>query len=295
MDSKVAIIVLNYNNADDTINCLKNLRNLEYPNYEVIIVDNHSNDDSVKKILNEKNDDEILIESQVNQGYAAGNNLGMKSASADVDYFCILNNDVEVANNFLNILVATMNKNPKLGITGPLVCEFDQRNIVQAAGSIVDMNFGRATELYKGQEADSIKQNIITCDYVGGACMLISAHLVAEIGGIPDNYFLFYEENEWCAKVKAKGLEVACVTAARVWHQGSHTINKIGGLSEYFMYRNLVIFINRNGSFKNKLIFYPYFFAFCLKALFTKKNGKRFFGYFIDGILDRNRYLYLQK
>lgn len=296
INPKVAVIVLNYNNPIDTISCLKNIRAINYNNFQIIIVDNHSTDDSVSEIKAELLPEETLVESSINKGYAAGNNLGIKEVqNQKIDYYCILNNDVEVDPNFLDILVTSMNENPNLGVVGPKICDFDNRNLVQATGSIVDMNFGRATELNKNSLINDVASEVIVCDYVGGACMLVRSKSIEQAGLIPEDYFLFYEENEWCANIKQVGYQIACVTEATVYHKGSHTIKQVNGLSEYFMYRNLVIFVNRNGSFKNRIVFLIYFMGFCIKSLLVKKNGGRFFRYFWDGITGVNRYQYLQK
>ncbi|WP_164508064.1 glycosyltransferase family 2 protein [Lapidilactobacillus wuchangensis] len=293
---KVAIIVLNYNNYSDTIECIKNIRKVNYSNYEIVVVDNHSTDNSRKHLEVALFANEVFLQASTNRGYAAGNNIGIKYALMnDADYLCILNNDVEVDPDFLTVLVDALEKNSQIGVAGPKICDFKNRREVQSAGAMVNMNYGRATDLYKGEDIDKISQSVISCDYVGGACMMIRASLVQSVGYIPENYFLFYEENEWCAKFKKHGYQIACITKATIWHKGSHTINQISGLSEYFMYRNLVIFVRRNGNLKNRLIFKLYFTAFCLKALLTKRNGKRFFSYFYDGLTGNNRYQYLQK
>lgn len=296
INPKVSVIILNYNNFADTIECLKNVRQIEYDNFDIIVVDNHSTDESVSELKKVVQNDEVLLTAKINQGYAAGNNIGIKYAlNSGTDYLCILNNDVEVAPNFLTLMITKLENHSKIGIAGPKICDFYERDRVQSAGAIVNMNLGRATDLYKGQKSSDISESIIYCDYVGGACLVVRASLIAKVGLIPEEYFLFYEENEWCANFKRNGYQVAALPNATVWHKGSHTIGQINGLSEYFMYRNLVIFIKRNGNFKNKFIFNLYFTAFCLKALFTKKNGARFFKYYRDGLTGRNSYQYLQK
>ncbi|WP_164509289.1 glycosyltransferase family 2 protein [Lapidilactobacillus gannanensis] len=294
--SKVSIIILNYNNFADTIECLKNVRQIDYDNFEIIIVDNHSTDHSIMELRKSIQSNEVLLPAQINYGYAAGNNIGIKYAlNQGTDYLCILNNDVEVDKHFLTVMVDTLEKHTEIGIAGPKICDYYDRNRIQSAGAMVNMNLGRATDLYKGQKISEVSQKILSCDYVGGACLVVRASAIDKAGLIPENYFLFYEENEWCAHFKQHGYQVAGLTEATVWHKGSHTIGKISGLSEYFMYRNLVIFIKRNGNLKNKIIFNLYFIAFCLKSLFTKKNGIRFFKYYCDGLTGKNSYQYLQK
>ncbi|GKQ43153.1 rhamnosyltransferase [Companilactobacillus sp. RD055328] len=296
MSPKVSIILLNYNNAEDTINCLVELRKITYDNYQIIIVDNNSTDNSLSKIESNVIDNEVVLKSTINGGYAFGNNIGIRfGMENNSDYFCILNNDVKVATTFLDELIAIMENNNEVGIAGPKICDFDQPDVIQSAGSIVNMNFGRATELYKGKNSEILSDKVINCDYVGGACMVVKKSVIAKIGLIPEDYFLFYEENEWCQKAKKNGFRIVSVGNSTVWHKGSHTINKISGLSEYFMYRNLVIFIKNNGTIVNNVIFNLYFVAFCFKSLLTKKNGSRFFKYYIDGITGHNQYEYLKK
>lgn len=287
---KVAIIVLNYNNAEDTLECLKSLEQLTYENYHVLVVDNFSTDDSVKKLQTSAFSFE-LIESQKNGGYAFGNNLGIKQAlNNKFDYVCILNNDVIVEQDFLEKMVAYANEHPEIGVIGPRVCLYEDTNILESAGSNVNMNFGKVTRLYHGKKEESVLGKVIPCDYIGGACMLVRSNVIKEVGFIPEDYFLFYEENEWCLKIKQAGFEVTCFADAKVVHKGSATINKVSGLSEYFMYRNLVVFMKRNGSLKNKLLFYPYIFLFAIKSGLTKKDGWRFSRYFFDGFFNKNKY-----
>ncbi|MGR3741273.1 glycosyltransferase family 2 protein [Companilactobacillus sp. DQM5] len=293
-DPKVSIIVLNYNNALDTINCLKKLRKINYKNYKVIVVDNHSTDESLSKI-EKAIDKEYLIKSPVNGGYAKGNNLGIKYAlEINSDYICVLNNDVDITPNLILDFVSAFTTENELGIAGPVVCDYDKRNLIQSAGSKVNMNYGRAEELYKGMDIASLTSKYVDCDYVSGSCLFFKKEIVEDVGYIPEEYFLFYEENEWCMNARKKKYKVRCITNIIVWHRGSHTINQITGLSEYFMYRNLVIFIKKNGTVKNKLIFNTYFLLFCIKSIFTKKNGIRFLKYYIDGLFGINKYKYLQ-
>ncbi|MGX7419010.1 glycosyltransferase family 2 protein [Carnobacterium gallinarum] len=288
--SSVYFIILNYNNAPDTLECVDSIEKLEYGNYKVVLVDNQSKDNSAE-ILQKELPQHKFIQTGANLGYAAGNNIGMKYAIEDgADYICILNNDVIVNSDFLTILVDYLSTHPKVGLVGPRICEYEDQSILESAGSNVDFKKGRVTRLYHGEPEQNVYGKVIPCDYVGGACMLLKADLIQEVGYIPENYFLFYEENEWCVTIKKAGYQIVCVADARVVHKGSASINKVSGLSEYFMYRNLVIFMRRNASFKNKVIFVPYLFLFALKSGLTKKDGWRFFPYFYDGLTGKNKY-----
>lgn len=290
LTKSVYFIVLNYNNAPDTIECIKSIENLNYQNVQVVLVDNLSTDDS-EEILKKELPNYTLIQTGSNAGYAAGNNRGIKYAIEDgADYVCILNNDVIVDPNFLTVLVDYLENNSQVGVVGPRICEYEDPTILESAGSTVDFNKGKVTRLYYGEKEDKVFGKVIPCDYVGGACMLLDVKLIKEVGYIPENYFLFYEENEWCVTIKKAGYEVVCVADAKVIHKGSASINKVSGLSEYFMYRNLVVFMQRNATFKNKIIFYPYLFLFSLKSGFFKENGWRFASYFYDGLTGKNKY-----
>lgn len=294
-EASVAIIVLNYNNSADTRQCIECLRTINYDNYQTIVVDNHSTDDSLEQIQQFIEREQLLV-AETNRGYAAGNNIGIKYAlENNYDYVCILNNDVLVKNDFLTIMVEKMITEPSIGVSGPRICEYRDNSILQSAGANTDMRNGRVTQLYQGMPEKVVAGKVIDCSYVGGACMLVRTEAIQQAGMIPENYFLFYEENEWCLNIVAQGYMIKCIADAKVVHKGSASINKIGGLSEYFMYRNLVIFMNRNAGFKNLLYFYPYIILFCIKAVFTKKNGLRYTRYIFDGIFKRNQFANLEK
>ncbi len=286
----VAVIVLNYNNAKDTVECLNSIDDLVYDNYHVMVVDNCSTDNSIEVLLKEYPALD-LITSSINGGYAYGNNLAIERAQQEkYDYVCILNNDVIVEPDFLSILIEYGLENQVAGVIGPRICEYQDSTLIESAGSNVNMNYGKVTRLFHKEKEDVVAGKIIPCDYIGGACMLVSLKAINQVGLIPENYFLFYEENEWCLKIKQAGFDVVCVANAKVIHKGSASINKVSGLSEYFMYRNLVVFVKRNGTWQNKLYFYPYIFLFSLKSGVTKKKGWRFGQYFIDGMMNKNKY-----
>ena len=132
---EVAIVILNYNSYEDTLECLESLKKINYQHYRVIVVDNGSTNRSAEILLEAcRTENTEFIKSKANLGYAGGNNLGIARAMEEgADYICVLNNDVEVSPDFLNVLVPFMEQNREIGVCCPLICEYDSRENVQSS------------------------------------------------------------------------------------------------------------------------------------------------------------------
>lgn len=283
----VYIVILNYNGYIDTIECINSIKRIIYDNYRVVIVDNNSNDDS-EKILKEKFPDYIILQTGKNLGYAAGNNIGIKYAvTNNANYICIMNNDVIVNKFFLNKLINYMDDNRNTAMVGPMLLEYKNKDIIQSTGSIINLNKGYALPLNNNKRKNQIKEGIIKCDYVSGACILVRKEIIDVIGLIPENYFLFYEETEWCLKVKQYGYDVTCVCDAEIIHKGSISINKISGLNEYFMCRSRVVFEKRNANTIQFINFCLYLIIQTAYRIAFKKQSVITVKYYMDGFFDR--------
>ncbi len=250
MDKSVFIVVLNYKNLTDTIACLASLRKLTYNNYRIVVVDNDSQDGSYE-YLKEHETDCCILQSSENRGYAAGNNIGIRYAlEQGADYVCILNNDVEAEPDFLTKLVRYMESAPEVGMTGPVVYEFAERDRIQSAGFSICVGRGSTEPLLQGKTKSAIRtdKKVELCDGLSGTCLLVKRDVLEKAGLIPENYFLFFEEMEWCLTIRKKGYKLATVLTAAVYHKGSATLKKTGTLSRYYMARNQVLFVRRNGT-----------------------------------------------
>ncbi|MDV4150390.1 glycosyltransferase family 2 protein [Clostridium sp. AL.422] len=287
--SKVIILILNYNGYLDTIECVDSLLNISYENFEIIIVDNKSTDDS---IINFKKkcwcDNVRILELDKNYGYAAGNNIGIKNALDNgAEYVCIMNNDVVVDKGFLDILVDEYEKDDNISIIGPAICEYYDKEYIQSTGANIIIKKGQVPPINTGVKLKNINRENIKCDYVGGACMLFSGDTINSYGYMPENYFLFFEETEWCYKIKKAGRDIVCSTKSVIYHKGSNSINKIGGLSKYFMERNLVIFVKRNGSLLEIIYFYIFIILRSIKRVIMKEEGLDTVRNYLDGFFNR--------
>lgn len=285
----VFIIVLNYNNPKDTIDCIKSVQSVALKSrykYHIVLIDNGSTDNSIE-MFEKYLDDILLLKSGENLGYAAGNNIGIKEAIAKKsDYIIILNNDT-IANDFsFDPCLDAMQRNSDIGISGPVILNYESE-IIQSAGANVDY-FKLRTPLLNAGIVYSKSNKIEYCDYVGGACLVIKTNDVSEVGFMPEDYFLFWEEVEWCKKITLHGKKCACIHEACIEHKGSATINSIAGLSRYYMERNRVVFAKRNSSLGIKcLSILRLYIVAITKGLFKDKKYFDFLGYYTEGLIKR--------
>jgi GT2 family glycosyltransferase len=286
---KVFIVILNFNSYEDTAECIKSIKNIDYSNYEIIVIDNNSVDESVEKIKHNFKDVRLIV-SESNKGYASGNNLGIKHALENgAEYICILNNDVIVERNFLNILVNELQSDQSLGIVGPCICDYSLRNRIQSFGARINLLTGLAQGLYKGVEYDSLMLKKKEVDYLGGACFVARRSVFEKIGMIPENYFLFFEETEFCLKAKRSGFKLECIKSSKVYHKGSSTISKFAGLSYYFLNRNRVVFMRRNANTLQMSVFIIYVTIEALARIIIRREPVYIFKYYLEGLFaDKN-------
>lgn len=289
MVQEIYIIILNYNNANDTIECINSIRiatkNCNSYAYHIIIVDNASSDDSVMILQNFiGNDIELVVASQ-NLGYAAGNNIGIRHALRyDPDYLVILNNDTVIDRNTISCCIKALENDNNLGIAGPVILNYGT-NIIQSSGA--DVDFYKLISIPCNADKVYYPKNTVEYhDYVGGACLVFNAELIKKIGYLPEQYFLFWEETEWCILAQRSGKKVGCVYNASIQHKGSATIKRTNTKSDYYLERNRVIFSKRNSpSLYIKIISIIRLFASAFKnGIFKDKNYFNYLKYYIDGL-----------
>ena len=280
----VYIIILNYNSYEETIRCLKSVKDIEYDNFRVIVVDNNSKDDSVEALGNYVSDYVFLI-NESNLGYAKGNNVGIEYAlNHGAEYLCILNNDVEVERDFLSKLINYLEANMDVGIAGPCICDFQRRDRIQSMGASINLYTGLAQGKMKNVQYDKVAQSFVDVDYLGGACFVIKRKVIEDIGTIPEMYFLFFEETEFCLKAKRKGYKLICLKESKVYHKRSATISKYKGLSYYYLNKNRIVFMRRNASLLQRLVFYIYLLAESIGRILFRREAIALLQIYYEGL-----------
>lgn len=249
MTPLVTIIVLNWNNVHDTLDCLGSLAQLDYPNYQVLVVDNGSSDDSVLRIRAMFAEVGIL-ETGKNLGYAGGNNAGIRQGLEDgADLICILNNDVTVEPAFLTRLLDALAADPRAGIATPLIVDERDKSRVWALGASVDWKRGSVQRLHAGRPTAELKG--FTPFEVGvapGTALLVKGVVFEQAGFLDEKYFLYYEEADWCIGVQKAGYKILAVPDSVVMHKVSDTLGQASPVTDYYMTRNRLHFIRRHWS-----------------------------------------------
>lgn len=246
---KVSVITLNWNGRDDTLECLASLAELEYPNFEVIVVDNGSADGSVPA-FRALHPEVTVIENGKNLGYAEGMNAGLRHAYArGAEYLLILNNDTTVHPSLLSELVRVAETDERIGFLSGKVYFHAEPNRLQTAGRrahpllLVHELVGWG-EIDHGQY-DQLQEY----DYLDDIFLLVRRRAYEVTGGYDPNFFLYYEETDWCARVRRAGFRLVYVPTARVWHKhGRSTGGDRGRNFVYYMARNQIVFIRRHSS-----------------------------------------------
>ena len=147
-DPMVSIIILNYNGGQDVIECLASVMEIDYPNYEIIVVDNGSTDNSVKEIKS-RFPGVKLIKNKTNLGFPGGNNAGIQGSVAP--YVLLLNDDVVVEKSIIRDLVTEIQRHPGSGIAGPAILYYEDPERVWATGGKISP-FGYTTHPGKGHK-----------------------------------------------------------------------------------------------------------------------------------------------
>lgn len=233
----VAIIVVNWNNYDDTAACLESLKQIEYPNFQPIVVDNGSTDGSLEKLQSEYERCKFVCNTE-NLGFAKGVNSGIEGRVDSYDYFLLLNNDMVLEEGALDLIVGASEASSTIGIVSPKTVYFD-RDQIQTAGR----RFNRLTlsfeNVHEGMDSDELS-GIIETEAVSGGCMLIKSRMISEIGILSENFFFGGEDVEFCLRARASNWEIVLQADASVRHKAHSSTDSDNRFLQYHSTQNKI-------------------------------------------------------
>jgi GT2 family glycosyltransferase len=246
---KVSVITVNWNNFNDSAECLESLRKTTYPNFEVIVVDNGSGGDDVSLLKQRFGDSIRLIVNDKNAGFAGGCNIGIKDALArGADYVVLLNNDTVVAPDFLEGLVRVAQSDERVGIAGGKVFCYELPELIWFAGGIINYRTGRTPIRGSGEADKGQFDEIVRVDWISGCFMFISRDVLQAVGMLDERFFFGWEDVDLCVRAARKGFKVLFVPESRIWHKG-FGINKrdrLMGMPVYYATRGQFLFMDKH-------------------------------------------------
>lgn len=240
----ISIITVNYNNTEVTSDLLSSIAISSYANYEVIIVDNGSSDNSISELKKVYPDTKIVL-SEKNLGFAGGNNLGVLHAEGEYVFF--VNNDTVFTEHLLSTLCSKLLLNDRLGAVSPMILFYDHPEMIQYVGS-TRMNRLTVRNRHVGNKQINKGQFDLeeATDYAHGAAMMIPMKVIDKVGMMCVDYFLYYEELDWCERIRAAGYLINVVPKAKIYHKESVSAGKNSPIKTYYLTRSRFLFARRN-------------------------------------------------
>lgn len=240
----VSVIVLTWNSLENIHECLYSLISSNYPNFNIIIVDNGSFDRTIEYVRFEFPEVSI-IENKSNRGFTGGNNIGILQAIENKsDYIFLVNDDTCVLNDTLLNLVNIGENNDDIGILCPKITSFHNREM-SYVGAVINWLQGIGCEIE--QDSDEILSEVVLTDYAPGCALLIKTHVVNQIGMLDDDYFAYCEDTDWSVRCKKAGYLVAVVTGATIYHKGTLDQSQHkSDMATFYLRRNQLLFMRKH-------------------------------------------------
>lgn len=240
--SRVAIILVNWNGLQDTLECLASLSTQTYRDWTAIVVDNDSRDDPSEIVTRYPN--VVLLRNSDNLGFCGGNNVGIrKAAELGAEYSWILNNDTEVAPDCLFHLTEMLDHNASLGAAAHPIIYYDDRRLYWFAGGI----FRNGLPAHRGymKPIDEVDPGQFTTEILTGCSFLVRTHVLQELEGFDENYFCYAEDVDLSMRIKALGYGLGYTPKAVVWHKVSRSTGMRSPIMLYYKHRNMLYFLRK--------------------------------------------------
>lgn len=239
----VAAVICNYNKRQYVLDCIQSVLESIFTDFDIIVVDNASTDDSVKCIREKYGDKVTLLVNKENLGGSGGFNTGIRYAmERGYSYVWCLDNDVLVDENAIGELYAFLEANPQAGMAGSKVYHMEAPDYVQQFGINIDWeNFCCEANYYNCLEDGSMPE-VVYSDAVAACSVLVRASLIKEIGMMPEENFLYWDDTEWCYRCNLAGYKVASIGTSKVLHAMGAKKETVNTFPTYYAWRNWIRF-----------------------------------------------------
>ena len=282
INSKVAVIIVNWKKYDITSSCIESILNSTNSNFKIILVDNESDN---KKVKNFKFRNEIkIIQNKKNEGFSKAINIGIDYAfKNNYDYTVLINNDTIVEKNLIEVLLKTAQAK-NFSVVQPLILNYDGKEIWNAGGRI---NYFFGNFITRKKLGNSLNSSLELTEWFTGCCCLFKTKIFKDIGKLDERFFAYYEDVDFSLRLKKYGYKIGFTSKTQIYHYESLSSisnnSKGGKLSPYVHYlniRNHILILKKHSDLFNsfgtriyqifKIISYSIYFIFRLR--FTKLN-----------------------
>ena len=282
MNSLATIIILNYNNNQNTINCLKSLKEQTLKNFDIILIDNGSKYRlflELKSKLHqfEKNLKINLIRNFSNMYFTGANNKALKIAKGK--YVCLLNNDTIVSSDFIEKMVNFLENHPDAYMISPKIKVYREKDYIWYAGAEIDLrklDIVKIRGLWEHDPKDQKYNEISITGYIAGTAVFLKRDILNNVGLLDEILFMYHDDPDWSLRAKKKGYNLYYVPKTIIYHDVSRTVNpRRIGFYNFFIMRNSQIIVWKHGTLKDLLIYYlKFFFIYFFDSIFLikKKN-----------------------
>jgi GT2 family glycosyltransferase len=231
----ISTIILNWNGKEYLNSCIQSVKKQTYPNIEIILVDNASEDDSVETIKNLFSDLRLIINPE-NIGYGGGNNRGIREAKGS--YIFVLNSDTVIEKDCLELLWKCIETDQKMGVTTPKILLYDRRDTIDAAGLTIYLD-----GLSIGRGRLELQEKYGQCEEVfsgSGCASLYRKEMLEEIGLFDEDFFAYAEDTDLGWRARLAGWKAYYVPKAIVYHHHSKKFGTYSSTKAFLVERNRI-------------------------------------------------------
>ncbi len=264
---KVFIIILNYNGKNCLLTSIRSIFQLNYTNFEVVLVDNNSTDGSLEEIKHYFSQ-LVIIKNSQNIGFSAGNNIGIKYAlERGADYVWLLNNDTQVTISSLSKLMRATQRNKSVGISSPTIIQKNTSRIWFSGGKINWLTMKSFHQVKK------LQQDYLSSDFISGCAMLIKVSVFKTTGLLDEDYFLYWEDADFSVRAKKAGYQLLVSAHSQIYHQEKS--NEQNPYKIYWLVLSGLLFFQKNTPFYLKPWISLYTLGRKIKNNFNLKYHKK--------------------
>lgn len=257
-DSKLAIVIVNFNGYNDTLECINSIIKNCTLQKEIIVVDNNSNENDISNLNKYKDKYKYtLLLNDKNEGFAKANNKGIKYAlSKGYKSILLLNNDTIITKHSLEKMIEILWSNNNIGITSCSTLYYDNKNLIWFDGG--EINWGKFLSNHENMKKRYVKtKEISEVGFISGCCMMVKVDVFQKVGLLPTEYFMYFEDVDFCVSVIEAGYKMLVCKESIIYHKVS---SASGGEDSPFTIewcnRNRIIFMNKyKTKSKNKIYF----------------------------------------